>query len=70
LSPNSKAKKQVSLKLTPGKLRQLESAMDDVEEHIGKVAGVWSLATAEQQREVLERSPILSRFLVLAELVL
>jgi len=56
--------------LTPGKLQQLESAMDAVEEHVGKVAGVWSMATPEQQRAVLERSPILSRFLTLAETVL
>lgn len=60
-------KRSVSLKLTPGKLKQLESAMDAVEEHVGKVAGVWSMATAEQQQAVLDRSPILSRFLALAE---
>jgi len=70
LSPKPEAKKQVSLKLTPGKLKQLESAMDAMEEHIGKLAGVWSLATAEQQRAVLECSPILSRFVALAEQVL
>ena len=60
-------RKQASLKLTPGKLKQLESAMDAIEEHIGKVSGVWGLATERQRRTVLERSPILSRFLALAE---
>lgn len=62
-------KRNVSLKLTPGKLKQLETAMTDLEEHIGKLNGVWSLASPEQQQTVLERSPILSRFLVLAEQV-
>jgi len=66
LSPKSK----VSLKLTPGKLQQLASAMDAVEEHVGKVAGVWQMASEETKRAVLERSPILSRFLALAEQVL
>ena len=63
MSPKSK----VSLKLTPGKLGQLESAMDLVEEHVGKVSGVWQMVSLEQRQAVLERSPILSRFLALAE---
>ena len=66
MSPKSK----VSLKLTPGKLKQLESAMDAVEEHVGKVVGVWREVSEETKRAVLERSPILSRFLALAEQVL
>ena len=74
MSPKSEAtkeaKKQVSLKLTPGKLKQLESAMGEIEEHVGKLAGVWSSATSKQQQAVLERSPVLSRFLALAERVL
>ena len=69
MSPKSNAFR-ASLKLTSNDLRQLESVMDDIEEHIGKVAGIWVLASREHQREVLERSPILSRFLNLAESVL
>ena len=63
-------KSKVSLKLTPGKLKQLESAMDAVEEHVGKVAGVWQMVSEETKQAVLDRSPILSRFLTLAEQVM
>jgi len=63
-------KSKVSLKLTPGKLQQLELAMDAVEEHVGKLAGIWREVSAETKQAVLDRSPILSRFLALAEQVM
>jgi len=66
LSLNSKT---ISLKLTPSKLKQLESAMDLLEEHIGKVAGVWPQVSSKQKQAVMEKSPILSRFVALAEQV-
>ena len=69
MSPNFDANARVSLTLTPGKLEQLETAMDNIEEHVGKVADVWPRASNETKRAVLERSPILSRFIALAERV-
>jgi len=70
LSPNYSVSENVDLKLAPARLKQLELAMTAIEEHVGKLSGVWREVSEETKRTVTERSPILSRFLTLAENVL
>jgi len=70
LSPNYSVSENVDLKLAPARLKQLELAMTAIEEHVGKLSGVWQEVSPETKRAVMERSPILSRFLTLAENVL
>lgn len=55
-----------SLKLTPGKSKQLLSALDALEPHVTSAAEVWGALTPEQRDALLAHSPVLSRFVDLA----
>jgi len=56
-----------SLKLTPGKAKQLMTALDDIEAHVGNVADIWAQVPRGQRDRLLAASPALARFLALAE---
>lgn len=52
-----------SIKVTPGKAKQLESAVKLIREHYGAVLAVWRELPDEQRRRLLEHSPMLARLL-------
>lgn len=58
--PDSKPRK--TIKLTPGKRRQFERALADLRTHYGTLAEAWPQLTAEQQRAVLDASPVLAAY--------
>lgn len=51
-----------SIKMTPGKRKKFESALADLRTHYGALAETWPQLTAEQQRAVLDASPILAAY--------
>ncbi len=53
-------KKKVSIKLTPGKQKQLL-----IREHYGATLAVWHELTDEQRVEVLAHSPLLAKLVEL-----
>ena len=65
MTPLSSKKKRHSIKLTPGKLKQIKSAMVLLDTHYGAALAAWPKLTAAQREEVLQHSPLLAR---LAEL--
>ncbi len=58
-----------SLKLTPGKVKALNSALDTIEAHIIPAADIWATMPEKQRHELLAHSPVLARFIALAEKV-
>lgn len=56
-------KPKKTMKLTPGKKRQFESALNDLQAHYGSVASVWGQLTPEQRQAVLDGSPVLRSYL-------
>ncbi len=59
MAPSSKP--VVSCKLTPGKVRQVESAVALLAEHYAPVLAAWGSLTSEQRVQALAHSPILAR---------
>ncbi len=59
MGPSSKP--VVSCKLTPGKAKQLESAVALLAEHYAPVLGAWASLTLEQRAQALAHSPLLAR---------
>lgn len=59
----AKSSKRLTLKMTPGKQRQLARAVADVRAHYGPVLDVWRTLSDEQQRAVLAHSPLLAQLL-------
>ena len=55
-----------SLKLTPGKIQQLNAAIDLVEAHVAIVADIWPILPQARRSKTLEHSAVLARFLELA----
>jgi len=55
-----------SLKLTPGRSKQLLTALDTLAPHVDAAAEVWPLLTDEQRDALLAHSTVLSRFVDLA----
>ena len=55
-----------SLKLTPGRSKQLLTALDTLAPHVDAAAEVWPQLTPEQRDKLLEHSPVLARLLSLA----
>jgi hypothetical protein len=55
-----------SIKLTPGKAKQLASALDLIERYTDPVAEVWHSFTDEQREKLLAHSPVLARLVSLA----
>lgn len=55
-----------SLKLTPGRSKQLLAALDALEPHVVSAGEVWSSLTVEQRDALLAHSPVLARFVSLA----
>lgn len=60
------AKRSVSVRLTPGKQKQLDSAVTLIREHYGATLAAWHELTDERRAEVLAHSPLLAK---LAELL-
>ena len=65
MAPLSSKKKRHSIKLTPGKLKQIKSAIALLDAHYDVAIAAWPELTAAQREEVLQHSPLLAR---LAEL--
>lgn len=61
------AKKFNSIKLDNTQTSKMQKGLDDLEPHILDVAEVWHELTEEQKVELLENSPVLARFMALAE---
>ena len=55
------SKKRVTIKLTPGKQKQVERAVALLVEHYGAALAVWGELTSEQREAVLAHSPLLDR---------
>lgn len=58
-------KKKVSIKPTPGKQKQLDSAVTLIRDHYGATLAVWRELTDEQRAEVLAHSPLLAKLVEL-----
>lgn len=56
------SKPRKSIKLTPGKRKQFESALANLRVHYGALAEAWPQLTAEQRRAALDASPILAAY--------
>lgn len=56
----SSTKDRKSIKLTPGKQQQFQSALTDMRLRYSNVLASWSVLTESQKQEVLANSPILS----------
>ena len=57
------AKSRKSAKMTPGKVKQLQSACDVIIKHYSDVLSVWGRATPEQKKLFLDNSPLLTSLL-------
>ena len=57
------AKPKKTMKLTPGKKRQFETNLADLQAHYGSVASVWGQLTPQQKQAVLEGSPVLRAYM-------
>ena len=55
------AKEQKSIKMTPGKQRQVEAALVLLIEHYSEAIAAWSRLTAAQREAVLQHSPLLAK---------
>lgn len=66
MAPSSEQKGRKSIRLTPGKQKQLLRALDALEEHYHDLAKVWTDLTPEQREQVLAHSPVLARWVELA----
>jgi len=62
MAPSS-SKKRYSIKLTPGKQKQIVSAIDLLIAHYGETLTAWSELTPEQREQALVHSPQLTRLL-------
>jgi hypothetical protein len=58
-------KRKVSIKLTPGKQKQVVSAIDLLASTYGELLSIWSQLTSEQQDKVLAASPLLAKCIAL-----
>ena len=64
---NPYKKKTIDLTLTPGKARQLDDALTLIESHVGLAADLQRQLSPEKWEALLARSPVLRRFLAIAE---
>ena len=53
------------MKLTPGKVKQIESALDLLEATYDPVLAIWPMFPAEKKAAVLADSPLFARLLKL-----
>jgi len=58
-------KRKESIKLTPGKRKQVEQALMLLAEHYGSLLASWSELQREQRDEVLAHSPLLAELTAL-----
>ncbi len=58
-------KRSVSVRLTPGKQKQLDGALTLIREHYGDTLAAWHELTDEQRAEVLAHSPLLAKLVEL-----
>ena len=66
-APTMADKPRKSIKLTPGKEKQLRAAMADLKAHYGDTLAAWGGLTDEQQADVLAHSPVLAELVALTE---
>ncbi len=66
-APTMADKPRKSIKLTPGKEKQLRAAMADLKAHCGDTLAAWGGQTDEQQADVLAHSPLLAELKALTE---
>ena len=62
--PNPRTPRK-SIKLTPGKAKQVEEALTLLAAHYGEVIALWPQLTAEQRQGVLAHSPLLAKLAAL-----
>ena len=60
-------KPRKSIKLTPGKEKQLRAALADLKAHYGDTLAACGGLTDEQQADVLAHSPVLAELVALVE---
>jgi len=63
----SSKKRKKSIKLTPGKRKQVEEALTLLAEHYGSLLASWNELQREQRDEVLVHSPLLTGLVALTE---
>lgn len=61
------ARTEVSLRIPPGQEVATLQALERLEVHVLKIAPHWSALTPEQRQWLLEHSPVLARFVRLAQ---
>ena len=66
-APTMADKPRKSIKLTPGKEKQLRAAMADLKARYGDTLAAWGGLTDEQQADVLAHSPLLAELKALTE---
>jgi hypothetical protein len=74
MAPSSKAtavmaadKPRKSIKLTPGKEKQLRAALAVLKAHYGDTLASWGSLTEAQRADVLAHSPVLAELVALVE---
>ena len=60
-------KPRKSIKLTPGKEKQLRAALADLKAHYGDTLASWGSLTDAQRADVLAHSPLLAELKALTE---
>jgi len=61
-------KPAATIKLTPGKQKQIRSALDLLCQHYGEILLIWGQLTPRQREEVLAHSPLLAELISLFRL--
>ena len=66
-APTMADKPRKSIKLTPGKEKQLRAALANLKARYGDTLAAWGGLTDEQQADVLAHSPLLAELKALTE---
>lgn len=59
----SSNKTRISLKITSGKQKQIESAIALIKEQYGTILDIWNTLPEEKKRSILDHSPLLNTLL-------
>ena len=66
-APTMADKPRKSIKLTPGKEKQLRAALAELKAHYGATLASFGSLTPAQQQDVLAHSPVLAELVALVE---
>lgn len=63
MAQSSSVSSSVSIKMTPGKAKQVAAAVETIRTRYGPLLDMWQTLSEEQRRAVLAHSPVLARLL-------